>query len=348
LSTRPITTSLADVAARAGVSVATASRVLAKSSHPVSSDARARVVLAAGELDYEHNMLARGLVGHRTRTVGVVLHDVLDEYFALIVRGIEDVAYAAGYTTLMCNSDRDPDKELNYVRKLRSMCVDAIIFTAGGLVDAEHQRRLAVQTEKIELAGRVVVHLAPDPVRKPAVYYSTTDAMRQLVEHLQGLGHRQLLYVAGSETIATTSERIAALRAVARAAHLPRPAIVHSDFSREGGRLAAKTTVEHMDRGVTAVLATNDQTALGLLEGLAELNVKVPRDVSVTGFGDISVCRDVTPSLTTMRLPLYELGAQGMQHTLRLLDQERPRRQTALRSQLVVRASTAEPRPATK
>jgi LacI family transcriptional regulator len=285
-------------------------------------------------------MLARGLVAKRTRTVGVVLHDILDEYFALIVRGIEDVAYAAGYTTFVCNSDRNPDKELSYVRKLRSMCVDAVLFTAGGLEDPEHQQRLAAQTQKIEAAGRVVVHLAPHPTRRPAVYYSTPAAIGVAVDHLAGLGHRRLLYVAGSRNIATTTERTAALAQIAKAAGLPAPEVLYADFSREGGRLAASEVAGHVARGVTAVMASNDQMAVGLLEGLDALGVRAPRDVSVTGFGDISVCRYVHPALTTVRLPLYELGAQGMQHALRALAGERPRRRRPLVSELVVRASS--------
>jgi LacI family transcriptional regulator len=335
-------TSLTDVAALAGVSVATASRVMGNSSHPVSPGTRERVLAAAKSLDYESNMLARGLVANRSGTVGVVVHDILDEYFAQIVRGIEDVAYAAGYTTLVCNSDRDPEKELNYVRKLRSMCVDALLFTAGGLRDREHQRRLAVQTAKIEAVGRVVVHLAPHPVRKPIVYYATAPAIDELVGHLQGLGHRRFLYVAGAPNIATSHERVGAVLASADARGLERPRVLHSDFSRDGGRRAAPEVAESVRSGVTAILAANDQTAFGLLEGLRELGLRIPEDVSLAGFGDISACRDV--SLTTVRLPLYDIGAQGMEYALRVLDGGRPKRPKTLPTQLIIRDSTAAPR----
>jgi LacI family transcriptional regulator len=275
--------------------------------------------------------------------VGVVLHDILDEYFAQIVRGIEDVAYAAGYTTLVCNSDRDPEKELNYVRKLRSMCVDALLFTAGGVRDREHQRRLAIQTSKIEAAGRVVVHLAPHPSRKPTVYYDTSLAIDELVGHLQDLGHRRFLYVAGATNIATSHERVCAVQASADARGLERPQVLHSDFSRDGGRRAALEAAERVRAGVTVVMAANDQTALGLLEGLRELGLRVPEDVSLTGFGDISACRDVRPGLTTVRLPLYDIGAQGMEHALHVLDGGRPKRHKPLPTQLIVRDSTAPP-----
>jgi LacI family transcriptional regulator len=342
-----VVTSLADVAALAGVSVATASRVMGNSSHPVSPEMRERVLEAARSLDYEYNMLARGLVANRSRTVGVVLHDILDEYFAQIVRGIEDVAYAAGYTTLVCNSDRDPEKELNYVRKLRSMCVDALMFTAGGLRDREHQRRLAVQTSKIEAAGRVVVHLAPHPTRKPTVYYATAEAIDGLVGHLQDLGHRRFLYVAGATNIVTSHERVKAVLASADARGMERPKVVHADFSREGGLRAAAAAAEHVRSGATAVMAANDQTALGLLEGLRAEGVRVPDDVSLAGFGDISACRDVRPALTTVRLPLYDIGAQGMRYALHVLDGGRPQRHKSLPTELVVRQSTGVPRQGT-
>ncbi len=296
-------TSLADVAALAEVSVATASRVLGNSSHPVSALTRTRVLDAARTLDYEFNMLARGLVEKRTRTVGVLVHDILDEYFAQIVRGIEDVAYASGYTTFVCNSDRDADKEIAYVRKLRSMCVDALMFTAGGLDDRMHRRRLGLQLRKIEEAGRAVVYLAPQGSQRPHVYFSTQDAVSMVVKHLAGLGHRRLLYVAGDPRVATTHERTDAVLAAAQQLHLPRPLVVNADFSRAGGRAIADDAAAHVRDGVTAVMAANDQTAVGLLDGLTDRGVAEPDDVSLTGFGDISVCSYVRPALTTVRLP---------------------------------------------
>ena len=145
--------SLEDVAALARVSTATVSRVLSGSSHPVAAPTRALVLEAARTLDFEPNMLARGLARSRTQTVAVMVHDVMDEYFSEIARGIEDEAYANGYVTLICNTDRDPDKELHYVRKLRAMQIDAILFAAGGLRDREHRSEVARQLVQVEAAG---------------------------------------------------------------------------------------------------------------------------------------------------------------------------------------------------
>ncbi len=145
--------SLSDVAASAGVSLATASRVLSDSPHRVAESTRQRVLSAADLLDFVPNLVARGLVARRTSTFGVIVHDMTDEYFAQIARGIEDVAYAGGRATLICNSDRRPDKELAYVRKLRSMRVDAILFTGSGLCDPAYQVAVQAQLRQLEAAG---------------------------------------------------------------------------------------------------------------------------------------------------------------------------------------------------
>src|SRR3954452_11114414 len=117
-------TSLADVAARDGVSITTASRVLSGSEHPVAEPTRAKVMAAASDLDFEPNMLARGLVMQRTHIVGVLVHDLTDEFYARIVRGIENVAFENGFSVVVCDTDRNAEKEIAYVRRLRSQRVD--------------------------------------------------------------------------------------------------------------------------------------------------------------------------------------------------------------------------------
>ena len=241
-------TSLTDVAALAQVSVATASRVLGNSTHPVAAATRTRVLEAAQALDYEFNMLARGLVEKRTRTVGVLVHDILDEYFAHIVRGIEDVAYASGYTTFVCNTDRDPGKEMAYVRKLRSMCVDALMFTAGGLDDTG-----APPTVGGSSSGGSRKRAEPSCTwrrRLPSAPTSTSPRRMRcrwlFVGHLAELGHRRFLYVAGEPRVATTHERTEAVLTALRELRLPRPLVIHADFSRAGGRAVADEVGAHV------------------------------------------------------------------------------------------------------
>ena len=336
--------SLEDVAALAMVSTATVSRVLSGSSHPVAEPTRAKVLEAARALDFEPNMLARGLARSRTQTVAVMVHDVMDEYFSEIARGIEDEAYANGYVTLICNTDRDPAKELHYLRKLRAMQIDAILFAAGGLRDREHRVEVARQLVQVEAAGGVVVRLAPHADGKPDVGFSNDVGLRLAVDHLVELGHRSIGFLAGPVSLTTSTERLASMRRALRrhGIRLSDTALLDSGFSREGGELAAATFVA-AGCPATAMIGANDQAAIGFVRGLRAHGLAVPADVSVVGFDDISPCRYVEPPLTTVHVPLYELGVRGLRLALDLLaGHERPRPES-LPLELTVRSSTRAP-----
>lgn len=336
--------SLQDVADLAGVSQATASRVLTSSSHPVAPATRTRVLEAAHTLDFEPNLLARGLAKQRTHTVGVIVHDVMDEYFSEIARGVEDVAYANGYAAFVCNSDRLPDKEVLYLRKLRSMRVDAIIFTAGGIHDADHQRKVRRQLDQIEAAGGVTVRLAPHPSERPDIAYSNTMGFRLAVDHLWDLGHRRIAFLAGPSRLATSRERLTAVRRALKRHDvvLSEDLVFDAEFSRDGGELAADKFIA-AGCPATAVIAANDQSAIGVVRRLRAGGVDVPRDVSVVGFDDIAPCAYVEPALTTVHAPLYDLGAEGMRLVLRLLAGELRPPPRNMPLELIVRASTAPP-----
>ena len=339
---------LQDVATLASVSLATASRVLSGSTHPVADDTRSRVLLAAEELDFEPNMLASGLARSRTQVAAVMVHDMMDEYFSEIARGLEDEAYANGYATLICNTDRDPTKEVLYLRKLRAMQIDAIVFTAGASTDKAHQAEIDRQLNQIESSGGVVVRLAPHPGGKPDVGYSNRVGLRLAVDHLVALGHSRIGFLAGPVRIATSTERLSAMRRAMkrRGLVLEQAAILEGGFSREHGEDAAERFV---DAGlpVTAVVAANDHSAIGFLRGLRKRGVGVPGDVSVVGYDDIRPCAYVEPPLTTISVPLYDLGVLGMRLALDLLRGEQRPAPVDLPLELTVRASTAPPPQAT-
>lgn len=334
---------LADVAACAGVSLATASRVLSNSPHPVADSTRQRVLSAAASLDFVPNLVARNLAVRRTGTFGVIVHDMTDEYFAQIARGIEDVAYAAGRATLICNSDRQPDKELAYVRKLRSMHVDAMVFTGSGLGDDAYQAALRPQLDQFTAAGGVVVRLAPSPGRPADVRWPTGDGYTAAVAHLAALGHRRFGFVCGPALLPSSHERLAAAASALAGHGLTLSCVVAGDYTRHGGvRAAAALLAGQAEHRPTAVLAANDQLAIGLQAELRAQGVAVPGDVSVIGFDDVPACAFVEPPLTTIRVPLYDVGATGARIALERLDGGDPPTVT-VGLELVVRASTAPP-----
>lgn len=336
--------SLQEVADLAKVSGATASRVLSGSAHPVASATRQRVLDAARALDFQPNLLASGLARRRMQAVAVMVHDMMDEYFSEIARGIEDEAYANGYVTLLCNTDRDPDKEIHYLRKLRSMQVDAVIFTAGGVRDRSHRLEVAKQLTQIESAGGVVVYLAPITGGQPDISYSNAVGLQLAVDHLVELGHNDIAFLAGPQNNATSLERLTATRRAMRRHGLElRPDRVFDGlFSRPGGEAAATQFVDSGCRA-TAMVCSNDQAAIGFMRGLRGRNVSVPQQVSVIGYDDITPCSYVDPPLTTVHVPLYELGSHGMKRALAMLNGAPRPEPKELPLRLTIRSSCAPP-----
>ena len=332
--------SLRDVAARAGVSNATVSRVLSESLHPVREETRERVLAAARDLEFHPNMLARGLVTARTHVLGVIVHDVSDPYFGEIVRGLEDAANLRDHRVFVCSSYRDPERELAYVRALMGHRADAIIFAGGVIEDRVYQAELRRLLSVFRTLGGVVVTLAPHIHRAPSVTFDNLAATRDMTGHLLALGHRRIGFIAGPERIRTSAVRLAGHReAFETIGEALDPDLVEDGgFTTEGG---AKATVELLDRrpDVTAIFAANDVMAFGVLHALAGMGVRVPEDVSVAGFDDIQLAGFALSPLTTVRVPMSELGQLGAQVALNALAGRRVR-SIRLPTEIVVRDST--------
>jgi LacI family transcriptional regulator len=294
--------SLADISRRAGVSIATASRVLGGSTHPVSSATRDRVLMAAEELGYRPSELARALVKRTSRIIGVLVGDIVDPYFAEIARGVEDVAAGRGHLTMVCNTDRRPEAELAHLGVLRDYHAAGVIFAGSGYQDAS--LRLAEAVEELQERGSAVVALAARDFDCPSVLVDNRAAAREATEHLLTLGHRRIAFVRGPEGLHTSAQRLEGFEA-AMAAAGAEAIELSGGFEYEAGDAAA----ERLARGALpdAVLAVNDEVAIGLVTGLRRLGIDVPGRVSVAGIDDTRPARLV--DLTSVSLPLHELGA---------------------------------------
>src|SRR6478672_11054370 len=313
--------SISEVARLAGVSTATASRVVSSSDYPVSAAARERVLEAARTLDYVPNALARGLLKSRMPVVGVIVHDITDPYFAEIVRGVEDAASVDGNLVVTCSSERDPERERSYVRLLRSMRAAAVVFAGSGLddpaVNVEIERHLAA----MRADGAAVVHLAPLAGGGPDVGVDNAVGIATMIAALVELGHRRVAFLAGPGALFVARDRLAGYRIGVAEAGIPfDPAlVVRTSFDRAGGALGVNTLLAG-DAPFTAIACANDLLALGALERLAERGVEVPGAVSVAGFDDIAIAAMTAPALSTVRLPLRELGRRGYLHAGGILE----------------------------
>jgi LacI family transcriptional regulator len=332
--------SITEVARLAGVSTATASRVVSLADYPVSAATRERVLEAARTLDYVPNALARGLLKSRVPVVAVIVHDITDPYFAEVVRGVEDGASVAGFLVITCSSERDAERERSYVRLLRSIRAAAVVFAGSGMDDPALTEDIERHVTAMRADGAAIVHLSPHALGEPEVGVDNAAGVATMVEALIGLGHRRIAFFAGPRSLFVARDRLAGYRRGLEAAGIPfdERLVVRTSFDREGGALAVDTLrADGID--FTAICCANDLLAIGALRRLAELGVDVPGDVSVAGFDDISTAALTAPGLSTVRLPLRELGRRGFELADRILAGDQPA-PIHLPTEVVLRGST--------
>jgi LacI family transcriptional regulator len=332
---------LDDVAREAGVSIATASRALS-GTNGVSESVAARVREVAQRMGYVVNVHARTLASGASTSIGLMVHEIGDPYFAEIASGVLRVGARQGLTVQICHTGRDPERELAQLRTLIAARVGAIIVAGSGFVDAEQQAAAKRDLHQYAASGGRVAVIGRHHLGVDAVLPENYEGGRSVAEHVLSLGHRRIAVATGSRALTTIADRLAGVSEALGAHGLSLEAVpvVEAAFTREGGKIAVQRILdEHPD--VTAVLALNDDMAIGVLSALRSRGIRVPEQMSVSGFDDVAVAEDLAPSLTTVHLPMVEMGEQALTMALKG-PSSRPRRSTA-RHRLVVRDSTAPP-----
>ena len=336
--------SINDVARLAGVSSATVSRVLSNSTYPVREETRKRVLDAAAELGFRPNQLARGLVTSRTNMVAAIVHDISDPYFAEVVRALDDVAREHGYQLLASSSHRSPEDELEWLHVLLSYRVDGVIFASSVLEDNDYQVKLQGMLDRFEAEGRSVVRFASHLSAIPGVTADQGEASAAMIRYLVGLGHRRIGVITGPQRVRAAAERLEGYHDAIKTAGLDfdPDLVVEGSFTSESGAAAIRKLLQQAP-DVTAVATANDVTALGALRMLAEAGIRVPDELSVAGFNDIKLCTYVSPSLTTVHVPIAEQAQQVFELFLDGLE-GRPQESRQLPTHIVERESTGPPR----
>jgi LacI family transcriptional regulator len=334
-----MTSTIKDVARRAGVSVATVSRVL-NGNYPVAEPTRARVLVAARDLGYVANAHARALIKATNGTIGVILHDVSDPYFAEIVSGIQEVADRHGRLVLLCSSMRDPAREITYIELLRAERVDAVIIASGYVEDDRFMLALQEQARGLRAQGGRLIVCGPYPIRAQALVPDNAGGAFRITTHLLESGHTRIAHLAGPPSFSTTDERLNGYRGALSAFGVaPDPElIVTGDFSRDG---AYESCLRMVDSGVSfsAIFAANDIMAIGAISALRDRGLAVPADVSLVGFDDIPISRDLTPPLTTVAIPMAQMGRRAME--IALDAQSAPDLRESVPATVVIRDSVA-------
>ncbi len=323
-----------EVAKKAGVSPTTVSHVINKS-RIVADETRLRVEAAMEELHYRPNALARSLRRGQTHTLGLILPDISNPYFAEIGHSIETAAFEQGYSVILCNTEGDLDKEDLYVDVLSKKQVDGMIFVAAG--DKTDSLR-ALLRHKLPVV--MVDRDLPD-VEVDAVLADNRQGGYLATNHLIARGHRRIGCIAGPSHLTPSAQRVIGYREALIEADLPidDDLIMRGDFHPESGYLAARALLDRID-APSAVFACNDLMALGALRAARECNRHVPQDLAVVGFDDIELASFMSPPLTTIAQPKIDLGRLAVEWLIEhIADKSRPARRELLPTRLIVRGT---------
>jgi LacI family transcriptional regulator len=333
---------MADVAARAGVSVATVSRALSGDPKRVSAPVLQRIVDAAEELDYIPNNLARNMRAGSSRILGLVISDIGNPFFTAVVRGVEDVAQRHGYSLVLSNTDEDPDREA------ASLGVMAAERAAGLIIATTNEngtalRRFADMGMAIVAIDRHIADLPTD-----SVVVDNESASHEAVTHLVRLGHRRIAIVGGPSDADTARERRRGYeRALTEARIAIEPELVRAGDFRETAGLTVTRELLDLPVPPSAIFAVNNLTTIGVLGALRERGVEVPTAMSVVGFDDIPTAELLHPPLTVVQQPTYRVGARAADLLIRRLrEPEAAVKEVVLSARLIVRGSTAQVRAA--
>ncbi|MDT5036809.1 MAG: LacI family transcriptional regulator [Micromonosporaceae bacterium] len=330
---------LGDVARLAEVSVATASRVLSPGNREPRPALRVRVLAAAERLNYTPNANARAIARGGSDIVGLIVSDLSDPYFSTIAAGAIRVADEHGVLTTLADTRRDPRREIDYLSALRRQRARGVIVVGSRMRDealhAAFARELAAYRST---DGRVSVISQPR-LDADTIAVSNRAGARALAIELCRLGYRRFAVLAGPADLITATDRLAGFKAglTKCGVELPRSHVIHGEFTRDGAYAAALRLLAD-GPAVDCIFAVNDVMAVGVIAAARQAGVKMPDDVGVAGFDDILTLRDVVPALTTVRIPLYDIGVEAMRRVLDLTTTPGVRR---VAGSVVLRDSTA-------
>jgi LacI family transcriptional regulator len=333
---RPAAVTIHDVAARAGVSVATVSRVLNRKT-PVREETSRQVLEVARSLRYVPNTAARALSIRRSQTIGIVLPDVHGEFFSEVIRGIDLAARRAGYHILVSGSHSDRDEMLAVLEAMRGR-VDGLVVMSPDVAITALREQFAPDQPLVLMNSMIDRH--------DAITIDNYGGAQAMMRHLAELGHTHIAFVKGPEQNADATERLRGYRHAIREIGAERSLDLEfgGDFGEESG-YAAGMRILATSPCPTAIFASNDAMAVGVLAALSESGFSVPHDLSVAGFDDVPIARYLAPPLTTVRVDITELGRRAFEMVFESIDRgvaHAPRHE-CIPTSLVVRQSCGMP-----
>lgn len=333
--------SIRDVAKRARVSIATVSRVVNRIS-TVDPDLAKRVWKAVDEIGYVPNPQARALVSGHSKILGLIVSEITNPFFPEIIQEFDDLAVAQGYEVMIGSTSYDPVRTESVVRRMLQRNVDGVAVMTFG-IEEDIVKRLVDNPLPL-----VFVDAGPEQENVRVLKVDYGEGIHEAVQHLAALGHRSIAFISGPlklrSAVARRNAFIRSLEEIGLAA--PAQMIVEGDHTMEGGIVAMEKLLVHEELP-TAVVCSNDLTAIGVLHALHRTTHRVPRDISVVGFDDIHLSQFMLPPLTTVRMSCRDLAAAAVQALRAGIEPEHPKaaqKEWSIGTHLVVRQSTAYPR----
>ncbi|WEV56751.1 ribose utilization transcriptional repressor RbsR [Ligilactobacillus acidipiscis] len=288
-----------DVAKKAGLSITSVSQILNGNTQRFSEKAIKKVYAAQKELNYVPDFFAQRMVTKKSHLIGVLVPDISNPFFAQLFLGIQDILNKQGYVALLYNMGGDEKQESHYVEDLIRRGVDGLIIASSAFSDQSIYQ--ALQRESLPM---IVMDQKTETDMVDAVQADNYDGGKQAALYLQELGHKKTAVVLPENPTVNVRKRYEGFASVYGDELL----VVNGELSTSGGQGAVKKII---NSDITAIFAINDLIAFGLYMGLKEAGKKIPNDYSVVGFDDISPCRYVTPPLTTIAQPTFELGQEA-------------------------------------
>jgi LacI family transcriptional regulator len=337
-------TTIADIARLAGVSKATVSRVLNNRAEGVGPVTRQRIQEILRETGFQPSGFARGLATGKSASVGVIIPDIANPYYSLLVRGAEDALKKAGYSLFLCNSDREIMKEKEYVTVLIEKGVDGIILDSA-------ESDCDCQLELLDDAGIpyiLIDRIIEDPLKYAGVYVDNEEGGRRAAEFLLSRPGSSLVFINGPIEFSQSTLRQAGVEQAVRKMGLPAGSveILYGDFSIESGlHLTEECLQRHKGPAgrvsFTGIFTANDLMAIGALRALKQARISVPDQVEVIGFDDIEMAELMDPPLSTISQPAIEMGKQSARMLLQMMTGKKLRQKTmTLNTRLVLRGTT--------
>ena len=328
-----------DVANKAGVSTATVSRVLGDFSG-VRDKTRKKVLEAISELNYEINAVARSLRQKKTNSIGVIVGNVLSQFYSVIAKSVEDTANKFGYHTILCNGDENSQKELEYLRILKSNRVDGIILTPTGK-NSEYVQLLINSRTIVVLLDRLIKGVDCD-----AVLVDNTNGAYKAVKHLIDQGYKKIGIVNGYLDRTTGAERLKGyLRAMEEAGITIENSLIKiGNFKKESGRKLTEELLRQPNKP-DAIFTTNIDMSMGALLAIRKMGLMIPDDIGIVCFDDSDWALILDPSITVIRQPVYQLGSTAAELLIKKIEDNKNSLNqmpsiVTLNTELIIREST--------